>query len=232
MTKAATLGWLEDLESWEKPRGKRKKTILYWKKLLREAGLDPTNIGALTRDRKGWKEVVMKRMRHLEKFERSRGHKWTGAAVVRNVIRREEEVFICDVCGKSCKSKGGLVNHRRRMHEASALKKTFKCSRCAQVFTRESDLKNHAKICGGAEASDAGRRKCVCGKEYSRGYFRKHSSRCAEWLAAQEVVAPTVAPVAAPARTGGARLEPCDDCGRVMRKDNIARHKGHHCTGQ
>ena len=28
MTKAATLGWLEDLESWEKPRGKRKKTIL------------------------------------------------------------------------------------------------------------------------------------------------------------------------------------------------------------
>ena len=35
------------------------------------------------------------------------------------------------------------------------------------------------------------------------GYFRKHSSRCAEWIAAQEVVAPTVAPAAARAPTGG-----------------------------
>ena len=129
---------------------------------------------------------------------------------------------------------GGLVNHRRRIHEVSALKKTFKCVKCNQVFTRESDLINHTKICGGAVASDAGKRRCVCGKEYSKGYFRKHSSRCAEWIAAQEVLAPGVAPVPAPApaRTGGARIVPCDDCGRLMRKDNIARHKAQACPGR
>ena len=80
-------------------------------------------------------------MKHLEQYELSRGHKWTGGVVVRNQIWEEEVVFICSVCGKRCKSTGGLVNHRRRMHETSALKKTFKCIRCSQVFMRDSDLK-------------------------------------------------------------------------------------------
>ena len=68
LTKVATLGWIEDLEDWEKPPGRRKKTVLYWKRLLREAGLDPTDVDALTRDRKGWKETVNKRIKHLEQY--------------------------------------------------------------------------------------------------------------------------------------------------------------------
>ena len=117
------------------------------------------------------------------------------------------------------------------MHEQSALKKSFECSKCKQIFKQESGMKNHAKICGGAVASDAGKRKCVCGREYSRGYFPKHSKTCAEWLAAQQVVA---APVArrAPTATGGATRVPCDGCGRIMRRDNLARHKEQVCAGQ
>ena len=36
--KAMTLGWLQDLEQYEKMPGKKWKTILFWKKLLKEAG--------------------------------------------------------------------------------------------------------------------------------------------------------------------------------------------------
>ena len=50
--KAVVLGWLEDLEGYRKCPGKKRKTLLYWKRLLREAGLDYTRISTLTEDRK------------------------------------------------------------------------------------------------------------------------------------------------------------------------------------
>ena len=43
---------MAELESWPKPKGRRRRTIFYWKKLLREAGIDFTNLKALTGDRK------------------------------------------------------------------------------------------------------------------------------------------------------------------------------------
>ena len=73
--KAITLGWMEDLERENKAKGKKRKTFLYWKKLLREGGMDYTNINKLTLKRKEWKkDTVMKRMQHLEKWE-TRGAK-------------------------------------------------------------------------------------------------------------------------------------------------------------
>ena len=50
MTKAVVLGWMKELESWEKPKGRRRKTVFYWRKLLREAGIDWTNLKALTEE--------------------------------------------------------------------------------------------------------------------------------------------------------------------------------------
>ena len=40
ITKAVVLGWWEELEGREKKLGKKRKTVLYWKRLLREAGID------------------------------------------------------------------------------------------------------------------------------------------------------------------------------------------------
>ena len=85
------------------------------------------------------------RMRHLDKFERSRGNKWTGAEVPRNITREEEVMFVCEECGKICKSKGGLTNHVRTMHKVSSLKKEFKCEKCGQIFKQEANLINHKK---------------------------------------------------------------------------------------
>jgi hypothetical protein len=118
MVKAVTLGWMEDLERVPKKKGKKRKTVLYWKKLLREGGIDHTNIGVLTENRKEWKKIVMKRMNHLEKWERRGGKRTQEERGERNQLREEPEGFTCDWegCGKECKSKAGLVNHRRRMH--------------------------------------------------------------------------------------------------------------------
>ena len=56
LVKSVTFGWMEELESVEKVPGKKRKTVLFYKKLVKEAGLDYTKIGAMTRDRKEWKK--------------------------------------------------------------------------------------------------------------------------------------------------------------------------------
>ena len=145
MVKSMVLGWMEELENWERKPGRTRKTVLYWKKILREADIDYTNIAALTKDRKAWKELVRKRMAHLDKYEKSKGHKWAGAVIRRNEWRAETGVYVCDVCGKVCKNKGGLTIHRKRMHEISSLKRVFPCGFCNEVFKQEANMINHKK---------------------------------------------------------------------------------------
>ena len=176
---------------------------------------DCTDIGNLTKDRKQWKSLVQERMKHLDEWERSKGNKWQGERKARNK-KWTDDSLACAVCGKTCKSKGGLVNHRRRMHETSRLKKKFECVRCKEEFMSEANLLNHKKVCGGAVASAEGRKRCLCGKEYSAGYMRTHRKKCTAWIADQAASPPTAA---APApRTN------CPTCGKLMRKDNLARH--------
>ena len=225
MTKICVLGWMEELENFEKAPGRRRKTILYWKKIMREAGLDPTDAAALTRDRKIWRSKVNDRMRHLSKWEESKGNKWAGVPVERNEVWHNVQVFDCRVCGRVCKSKAGLVNHRRRMHEESAAKKTFECEACKMVFKKLSESKNHAKVCGGAVPSAAGRVMCICGSEYSKSYIARHRRACVGWQNRDQQPAATAAAAAAAPRG------PCPNCGAVMRKDNIARHGRTACPG-
>ena len=125
-------------------------------------------------NRKKWRGIVMDRMRHLDKWEMSQSHAWQGVAMLRKEPQVPDVVFACRVCGFVCKSKGGLVNHRRRMHEESTTKKMFKCGDCERDFKKESDLLNHAKVCGVAVAAEVGKVKCVCGKQYAKSFFRRH----------------------------------------------------------
>ena len=129
----------------------RRKTVLYWKKILREAGLDPTDIASL----KVWRSKVKERMQHLTDWEKSKGHFWTGGMVLRNDVGANAKVFDCRVCGRVCKSKGGLVNHRRRTHEESSQKKKFECEKCKLVFNsgtqglRAEESRESMRRCGG-----------------------------------------------------------------------------------
>ena len=53
LTKAVVLGWWEGLEGRGKMAGRKRKTVLYWRRVLREAGIDWTEVERLTSDRKG-----------------------------------------------------------------------------------------------------------------------------------------------------------------------------------
>ena len=143
-------------------------------------------------------------------------------------MRNEPQIpdvgFACRVCGRVCKSKGGLVNHRRCMHEESSAKKIFTCGECSKEFKKESSLLNHAKVCGGAVAAAVGKTRCVCGKEYAKSYFRKHRSKCDAWKDAHPEPEVEVTPPRVPRAA-------CDECGRWMRKDNLARQLREACPG-
>merc|ERR1739838_413018 len=182
LVKAVVLGWLGKLENWERKPGGRRKTLLYWKKLLREAGVDWTRIGRMTSDRKEWKRKVKERMAHVEKWEWSKGKRWDGGPMVRDTTREErrEFVFVCEVCAKVCKSKGGLTIHRKRMHEVSLLKKVFQCGRCKDEFGQEANLKNHEKLCRGLGRRTAHTRECdLCKREIGKKGFARHRRECA-----------------------------------------------------
>ena len=71
--KAGVLGLIEDLEGVQKMKGKKRKTVLYWKQLVKEAGIDKTKIGKISSNSKEWKMIVKDRMNHLEKWERRGG---------------------------------------------------------------------------------------------------------------------------------------------------------------
>ena len=163
------------------------------------------------------------RMKHIAEWEDSRGKLWNGPEVDRSQILVPAAVFDCRICGKICKSKAGMVNHKRRMHEESDVKKKFECGECKGVFKKASDLKNHSKVCGGAVAEVAGNVRCICGLEMGKSSFKSHRKDCLTW---QNAHPPEVAAAARAAPRG-----PCDVCGTWMRKDNVARHKRTACPG-
>ena len=132
----------------------------------------------------------------------------------RNVIMELEEQWICEweECGKVCKSKAGLTVHRRRMHERSDQKVTFKCQGCTLQFSFDSNLKNHQKSCTGVITVDPDLRKCGnCGKSFSRSNIARHRRTCGE------------IPAPAAARVGEKKT--CNTCGTRISKANLARHK-------
>ena len=129
-TRVAVLGWLENLEHMEKCPRRKRKTILYWKKLLREEGIDCTEAESLTADRRKWKEIVSVRMDHLERYEHSRGNRRTNeeGEIERNTIRQVwKEDLICNIgnCGKICRNKAGST--KKRMHKDLGME--FPCTK-------------------------------------------------------------------------------------------------------
>ena len=80
LTKVAVLGWYKKLEGVRKAPENKRKTVLFWKRILSEVGIDWTDVGRLANDRSGWNKLVKERMDHLDVFERqpAHGHVWRG----------------------------------------------------------------------------------------------------------------------------------------------------------
>ena len=179
-TKAAILGWLKKLETYRKTPGRKRKTLLYWKGLLREAGVDWSRAGEIAQDRDGWRKMVHDRVEHLVEWEESGGHRRESTRGERN-FRVEEVQLICSAegCGKVCKSKAGLAIHKKRMHRREEEISKFRCPKCGREFKSENTKVNHEKQCRGTIAADARKARCEkCGKETSKANIARHRKAC------------------------------------------------------
>ena len=173
--KMAVLGWLGSLEEIQKRPGYKQKTIFYWRKLLKEAGINWTEAPKFALERKEWKRRIKIRMDHLEKWEYQQGNRHDGEEKLekRNFDLPREKV---------CKSVGGLNIHIKRMHtEASH---SFTCSRCQKTWKTEGPYKNHVKVCNPQEAEKprkyiAKKKECSkCNRTLSATNMAKHTDRC------------------------------------------------------
>jgi hypothetical protein len=222
LVKAVTLGWMEQLEEVPKVPGKKRKTVLFYKKLVKEGGWDYTQIGALTKDRKEWKRMVRARVKHLNTWERQQGNKNQEERIPRNTTRTEEEAFICEWegCGKICLSKAGLAVHIKRLHNISSQKVLFKCDKCNQSFQQEANLWNHRKACNGIEPDREDQRKCdFCDKYVSKGNLARHKKTCRRREGRE------IEQERRQARVYVAKNGPCSLCGRILSLTNMARHQ-------
>ena len=76
IVKQAVLGWNQDLENLHKSRKKRETTVEYWRRLLKEAGVEVESVEKLVMDRKEWKEMIQNRMKYLQSFDEQKGNKY------------------------------------------------------------------------------------------------------------------------------------------------------------
>ena len=213
VTKAVVLGWYEGRS---KMAEEKRKTILYWKKILKEAGIDETNIERLTADRNKWKSLVAERMSQLDKWERQRGHRYEWKEreerMSRNVRRTNELKCRYEWCGKVCKSRVGLMMHEKRMHRVVEERVWFECSEYGRECDTQGARKNHERTCGGGMSGGA-RRECEnCNEWVTKANYARHRRMCLNEERME--------------RDGGVRgkTKDCERCSRVLSVANMARH--------
>ena len=216
--KKITLGnWTE---IGERPKNGKNNTITYWKRILKEAGLDWTNIEGLTMDRKNWKGIVNERKKAMGEWENKmceihKGDlKPTRSQAGKPVT---EEGFKCrwPPCEKTCRTKVRRDHHETRIHKRNEL--IFECGKCHTTFEQKAQRTNHAKQCGGAP-----RGTCPdCGKELSTTNMARH--RRTYCLRRHDTM--TLRNASTLARTT------CPDCGIPITKTNVARHRNTECPG-
>ena len=103
-TKIAVLGWLGSLEEHPKRPERKRNTLFYWRKLLKLAGVNSSEAGTIAQDRKKWKEIMTKRMTHLETWERQQAHNHRlPKAVEERNFETDAPSLKCPDCGKVCK---------------------------------------------------------------------------------------------------------------------------------
>ena len=81
----------QELEGISKAPGKKKKTVLFWKRILSEAGIDWTDVGRLASDRSGWKRLERERMDHLDVYERQLAHGYVWGNEEERLVRKPHQ---------------------------------------------------------------------------------------------------------------------------------------------
>ena len=131
----------------------RHSTIAYWRKVLREAGLDADSIEYLVSDKGKWRQIIHERKLHIEEWEKSQAehHGNQRSQMKRSQASIEKQrSLVCQwpECGKILKSTTGRKNHEK-IHRANRQQETL-CQWCSTTLTDKTSLTSHQKICMGA----------------------------------------------------------------------------------
>ncbi|XP_002924801.1 zinc finger protein 646 [Ailuropoda melanoleuca] len=167
-----------------------------------EEGLGPADVGKLQEELKVEPLEEVARVKEEEWEERTVKEEEVGppletAEKSGQTEASSERPFSCEVCGRSYKHAGSLINHRQS-HQTGH----FGCQACSKGFSNLMSLKNHRRI-----HADPRRFPCgECGKAFRlRKQLASHQRVHAEW-------------------GGGARKLPredppfrCGQCGRTYR---------------
>ena len=146
------LGWYEELEGKAKRIERKRKTILYWRRVLMEAGVEPREVEKRQKDRTEGRRVVKERVEHIDLWVAQKGNRyeWRQGEERVNRSQRSERGLVCEYegCGKRCQSKAGLTIHQKRMHR-EADRVMFGCARCGKEMTTEGARASHERSCTG-----------------------------------------------------------------------------------
>ena len=210
--KRAICGWLPEMEHISNQRTKIRTTPYYWLKLVKEAGIEPTNLNVITANRNTWKEIVRKRNDHLAKWETSRGNRNRENAqdTPRNmtITRRD---MTCPECEKICKTAVGSSIHIKRMHRQTTT--SFNWRKMSNRVQIRKHAQKHQKRCQGERKVGSSTQCSKCVKIIQSSNFARHPKKCC--LSASEAPQP---------RKYKARYVPCPQCEYPVAVTILARH--------
>ena len=135
--KQITLGWYAPPVAPTPERKQRHGTIEYWRKLLRDAGLDADSVEYLVSDKGKWRQIIHERKVHIEEWEKSQAehHGNQRSQMKRSQASIEKQrSLVCQwpECGKILKSITGRKNHEK-IHRAKRQQETL-CKWCSTTL--------------------------------------------------------------------------------------------------
>ena len=174
---------LERMEKGRKPRKRKMTTLMYWHRLLKEANIEVHEVERIAMDRAKWKNVVKDIMRHIEQFQKQHRHQYIRHENEKHIERRSQYEVRNDNkckyegCGRTFRTKAGLVIHQKRLHRTMENVTTFRCQKSNSELRQEAALKNHSKTCKGGKI-EGDKKECrICKK---LGWKEKLCKTCKE----------------------------------------------------
>ena len=184
LVKQAKMGWIRRMEMGRKPRRRKMTTLAYWHSLLKKANIEVHEVERIAMDRVKWKNMVESRMRQIEQFEKQQGHQYRRHDDEEIIERRSQYEVQNDNkckyegCGRTFRTKAGLVIHQKRLHRTVENAPTFRCQKCNGKFRQEATWKNHSKACNGGRI-EGERKECrICNNLVGRANYARHVRSC------------------------------------------------------
>ena len=224
LVKQALLGWLPKLEDKIKSKKKTLTIIPYWRRLIKEMGMEVNMIEELTSNHEDWKVTVKKRQLHMEEYERQHGKAYKIPGGTDKIDQRSQGVRCDDAkclhkgSNRVFKTRAALTIHQKWLHRDLTNAPLFVCLNCSDEFKQERSMKNHYKRCDG-ERTLNGKKECRnCMKWISKVNFARHRHYGAsdKELYGTHILSTTTC------RTNRTKCKMCD---KMTTEANTARHQ-------